>query len=537
MLRRIAPHALWIATAAGRLLPSSADPDLWGHLLFGTLLLSGRLPAHNSFAYTAPEHPWVNHEILAEASMAATFNWLGAPGLVLMKAAIGLATLLLVWRTALARSRSPSASALATVMAAVVMTPGLMIRPQMFTLLFLALTLAILTGEGYRPRRRAWLIPPLFVLWINTHGGVLAGAGLAAVGVLGEFALRIRRNETDRRDLIRTGGFLTALTLALLVNPYGPTLLRFLTHDVTPHVPITEWAPVSLGDFSFAGFKLMLLAVAAGVVWLGGGRLSETLVVAVAAGAALTHRRHIPLFAIAAAPVLAAILVRLWSVVLRRLPRASRSDVRSAGVRLFAGVAAVQVAVAVVAAGHTRGRIVVDPRTYPVQAMRFLAENGITGNVALPFRWGEYALWALPAGTRVAVDGRFTTAYPSTLLADAWRFMSGEPGWNALLTDYPTDVVVADRAQAPALLLRGHSEWEYVYSDPVSVVFVRRVPSQARTLERFRTRMLTYNTAPLDLEFPAGRPRWSATALSAADAPTRVAMRRPSTDGRPGESR
>ena len=65
-----------------------------------------------------------------------------------------------------------------------------------------------------------------------------------------------------------------------------------------------------------------------------------------------------------------------------------------------------------------------------MQALRFLAQNGIAGKVALPFDWGELALWSLPAGSTVAVDGRFTTAYPQEVLDQSWRFMAGAPGWN-----------------------------------------------------------------------------------------------------------
>ena len=85
----------------------------------------------------------------------------------------------------------------------------------------------------------------------------------------------------------------------------------------------------------------------------------------------------------------------------------------------------------------------------------------ISGNVALPFRWGEYALWALPAGSRVAVDGRFTTAYSRSFLDEAWRFMSGEPGWDALLQRYPTDIVITHRTHAPARL-RSARRWPSV---------------------------------------------------------------------------
>lgn len=492
---RLVLHALWIATALRLLLPSAADPDLWGHLLFGSLLLQGTLPAVNGFAYTAADHPWINHEILAEVAMAAVWNVGGAPGLIALKVVVGLATLWIVWRTAERRSGDPTAACLATILAAAVMLPGFMIRPQLFTLLFLAATLAVLARADYRPRGRVWLLLPLAVVWTNTHGGVLAGVGLAGAGMAAGLAARLWRGAADARDVGATALFVALLGSTLVANPYGLELVRFLVLDVTPGVPITEWAPVALGDLSFPLFKLLLVAVAVGVLRGAAVRPAEAAVVALTAGAALLHRRHIPLFAIAAAPLLAALLAEALRVAASRVPlRALRVG--------LAGAAALQIALATVAGVQARGRIVVDPWTYPVQALRFLAQNGIGGNVALPFRWGEYALWSLPPGSRVAVDGRFTTAYPEALLATVWEFMRGGPEWEALLTDYPTDVVVADRRQAPAHLLRSHAEWQYVYSDPVSVIFLRRVPSQAATLARFDAGALHYERGPLEVDFP-----------------------------------
>jgi hypothetical protein len=90
--------------------------------------------------------------------------------------------------------------------------------------------------------------------------------------------------------------------------------------------------------------------------------------------------------------------------------------------------------------------------------------------------------------------------------------MAGGDGWDALLVHYPTDIVLTDRLLAPAYLLRDHADWEYIYSDPVSFVFLRKVPSQSGALARFRLRELRYETGPLPTEFPAAPPAASASA-------------------------
>jgi hypothetical protein len=499
LARRSLLHLLWIATAVRVLAASTADPDLWGHLVFGGILLGGVLPTTNAFSYTAGAHPWVNHEILAEASMALAYRLWGGLGLIALKAALGGATLVIVYRSAERRSHAVWAAAVATALAAITMLCGLMIRPQLFTLFFLALTLWILARSHYRAEGAAWLLPLVNVVWINTHGGVLAGAGLATLA-LAAGVLHPPRTGGRVRQLARTALLIALLTGALVVNPYGIRLPLFLATEVTPRVPITEWAHVPLADLSFPLFKMLLVALAPWLIVQRRVRLPEAVVLVATAAVALLHQRHVPLFAIAAAPLVAAMFVDTERRLRRR---ADLQRVRRLAAASLALVAVLQAGFAAGSAWRDGTRIDVDPNVYPVQALRFLAQNRIGGRVALPFDWGEVALWSLPAGSTVAIDGRFTTAYPQDVLEEAWRFMEGGPSWDDLLTRHATEVVISARQQPPSWLLLRDAAWEYVYSDPVAVVFVRRGSTAAATLERLRGGEMHVDQSPLERDFPA----------------------------------
>ncbi len=492
-------HLLWVATAARVLAPSTADPDLWGHLVFGGILLSGTFPVTNAFGYTASAHPWVNHELLAEAAMAIAYGALGSSGLIVLKAALGMLTLAIVYRSAARRSRATWAAAVATALAAVTMLPGLMIRPQLFTLVFLALSLHVLARARYRARGLAWLLPIVVALWVNTHGGVMAGVGLPTAALSLEALRTWRGHRAAGNVAARAVALIALLGGAMLANPYGIRLPLFLATEVTPRVPITEWAPVPLADWSFPLFKLTVLALACWLVFARRSRPPETVIVVATAGAALLHQRHVPLFAIAAAPLVAAALAD----GARRLRHAAQLQrVRPLVATGFVAVALVQAGFAAVSVYRDGPRIDVDPGVYPVQALRFLAQNRIGGRVALPFDWGEVALWSLPAGSTVAIDGRFTTAYPQEVLDEAWRFMEGGPSWDDLLIRHPADVVLSSRRQPPSWLLLRNDAWEYVYSDPVAVVFVRRGSPAAASVERLRATGGRVDPSPLLRDFP-----------------------------------
>ena len=50
--------------------PNFVDPDLWGHVQYGRDVLNHGLPATTTYSYIAAGYPWINHEILAELSLA-----------------------------------------------------------------------------------------------------------------------------------------------------------------------------------------------------------------------------------------------------------------------------------------------------------------------------------------------------------------------------------------------------------------------------------------------------------------------------------
>jgi hypothetical protein len=69
-----------------------ADPDLWGLLRFGQAVLAqGHLMLGDPYSYSAPGHPWLNHEWLSEVLMAAAYNGFGIIGLKLWKFACSTA--------------------------------------------------------------------------------------------------------------------------------------------------------------------------------------------------------------------------------------------------------------------------------------------------------------------------------------------------------------------------------------------------------------------------------------------------------------
>jgi len=207
----------------------------------------------------------------------------------------------------------------------------------------------------------------------------------------------------------------------------------------------------------------------------------------------------------AAAPLLAEGLARItqWIHWTEREGRNILWSLSSRGI-LAVGIFGIAV-LQIVWVGKTHWRhrmqLVVPPLEYPTQAADFLHRNGIRGNVATAFDWGEYFIWKLYPAVRVSIDGRYTTAYPMEVIDDSWEWMRGGQGWRRLLEKYPAEIAVTDRHHPVTQRLRNDSEWVYIYSDPTAFVFVRKTPRQDPLLEKFRAGELLHPKAP-SLYFP-----------------------------------
>ena len=92
------------------------------------------------------------------------------PGLILGRAVLLAAFCgtagLLVWR----RTGHYYRALVTALVAGTIASAFAMDRPFVFTFLFLAVTAAILES-----RRGLWILPPLFVVWANCHGGYFMG--------------------------------------------------------------------------------------------------------------------------------------------------------------------------------------------------------------------------------------------------------------------------------------------------------------------------------------------------------------------------
>lgn len=474
-----------VALAWLRFGENTADNDLWGHVLYGQrMLLLGGLERTEVLSWTAAGLPWINHEVGAELFLGLVHRLAGGPGLWLAMLGLAAITVISAWRAGRGTTPAQRLTALALLAISInAIALGYAVRPQLFTLLFLVLLGLALRAVFAGHPRWGWAVPVGFAVWANCHGGYIAGWVLLLAATGAEAAARLWPNVARPLGLVSSGtpplGRLAAVvalsTLALALNPWGFGLFGWTVETLLlPRPQIAEWHAPGFSGPAIGVYLLMLISACGWIASRRPRRPWEVATLALLAAMALLQLRHAPLFGLAN---LILTPPHLTDALARLAPRTEglRALIRRRWVAL--PLAGALVAAGVVSLGASLMPPRVQPFTieiprdvYPVSAIAFMRERGLTGPTLTFFDWGQMVLWELPHNP-VSFDGRLDTVYPAAIRDAHWGFYTGNdprPAFN------PGAAAVALLPTASGGVHRLRQEgWTLAYRDPLAAVLVR----------------------------------------------------------------
>jgi hypothetical protein len=346
------------------------------------------------------------------------------------------------------------------------------LRPQMLGYLFLVLTLIVLVRFRQGKPGALWLLPPLFLVWVNTHGSFIIGLGVVAVywaSGLVEFrgGLEARRWTSAQRQ--RLGLVFLLCLAALAVTPYG-TRLAVYPFDMALGQPlnvasINEWQSMPFNLWFGKLFLLLLIAfLVAQIALRPTWRLEEFALFLVGTLMACLHARFVLVFVPFFAPLLAVLLAR-W------VPAYEPAKDKHA----LNAVLIVLVVAGVIGFFPRRAELEESVAQHsPVDAVACVRHNSLSGPMYNNYMFGGYLIYALGPEHRVFVDGRADIYEKGGVLADYAHISRVEPEAPALLKAYGVRFCLLARDEPLATLLSASGGWERVYADKVAMVFVRR---------------------------------------------------------------
>ena len=502
------PGFLIAALAIAFALTPLEDPDTWFHLAGGRFMWeTGRWPVTNAFSFAVPDYPWIDLHWMFQLALYAAYRAGGVNGCIALAIALVLATTAFVYATA-ARLAPPVVVAPVLALALAIASPRFVPRPELVSFVLLGAYLWLLERRPFG--KHLYLLVPLQVLWVNSHG--LFAVGLVLIGcywlgaTLAFLPLpRGWRQESGctPREWRHLTAALALAAAACVLNPYGVRgvlfpllLLPKVTGASIFSMRIAELLPPFISGYAreLTWGWVGLLAAAALSFLLNAGRWHLGRLLAVAAFGVLSTQtlRNMSIFAWIAVPAIAGNLGALVSRRANAVPsRAARrrgaampSGHSGPGRRLAEGAVAGVLALllASVVTNHFALALGLKKKLgagvsgfVPIHTLEFVRDIGIAGRPFNCMVAGGLMAWELFPGQQVFVDGR-TEAYPEALFATYFHTIDAPASWPDIAARYQFDYAVlehrsVDRWPLARYLAAGHG-WTLVYYDESAAVFV-----------------------------------------------------------------
>lgn len=452
---RLYDYDLGLARATGRWIVENRD-----------------VPRSNVFSHVHRDRPFVDDKWAFHVLAHLVVDQLGP------NAAIALRCLLLAVLGGLVAAASAAGLTAVPlgVLAAWTAQERFAFRPELFTLLFLALFVRIALRERPWTRRSLLALLAVQILWTNLHGYWVLGPIVAAGAVAGRM---LERRACPREVLVPLG-----LAAAALVNPYGWALVASPVHilaDLRAHFAIYSDAIVEFTP-TFGAYDVLpsdlwayraLLAVAA-LLLIAVRRRARATEVVLLLGLfvmSLELRRNVALFAIGGAPILLA-----WC---DRLPLLGHTWIRR-GLKA-AGALACCAAVFL----HCTDRLSVHDRldkrfglgftrvAWPEAAMDYVVERAEPGVVFVSFLFAStFTGRAFPRHTPL-IDGN-TAGYDVSHLAFYRDVVRGRVPPDLVRRRYGIDWWIVRPGHAVTKTLIESPDWVLRFADARAAVFAHR---------------------------------------------------------------
>ena len=453
------------------------DPDTWLHDVVGQHILSTHSwPKSDTYSFTATGAEWMAYEWLGEVALAQVMRIGGLQGWMGLLFSLASCLMLLIYYYAYLRCRNSKAAFAATAMVLPLAGVWFTLHPQLFG--YVLLVIALICLEHFRHGRRwvLWLLPVVFLLWVNTHGTFVFGFCALGIYWLGGLVdLRAGSLLAERwpvNERIQMAAVVLVSLLACCVTPYGTRLLTYPCEvffmQPQMNAAMESWQPIPFNIWHgqlFLAFVLLFFAAVA--AFQPPIRIEELAFLFLAVVMTTLHTRALPLFVIAFAPQLAGLLDR-W------IPNYEpRKDLYSLNALFI-----ILVALGVVRGFPSRGKL---ERTIaegiPQGAVDYMRRHPQPQPMLNDLAWGGYMLYSLGPEQRVFMDCRIDIFEYTGVLSDYLKIMKIDPDTPWLLEKYHLRSCLIPSRAALATFLQNSPTWQKVYGDKMCALFARRSES------------------------------------------------------------
>lgn len=434
--------------------------------------------------------PWRTNQWLPDILFWAAYHWGGLEGIAAVAVIVLSLTFRLLYGMLIADRIAWPIAALWTFLGAMATSISWVARPNIFSILFLLIV--VRTCDLFHDGRIGWRqllwLAPLFAVWANCHGGFIAGLITLGAATAIETAIACFHLDSDERRKswlkVFQFGLLSALCLlATLANPYGWGLYTWifsLLGDKFFAELHTEWLSPNFHESGAFRYELLILLLP---VLLAFTSRRPNLV---ALGLcilwlhfALQGRRYVPLWAVAATPILARASVGIdwlndrW----RRLPiSVDMRELLNGGAGPRPVIASCILCFGLLGWARWNDDFSRhNPQHVPAEILdRLLAVD--RGRVVFhDYNWGGYLTWHGWPRLKNWIDDR-NEAQGRQHIEEYFSILAAKPGWRDKL-DRAKVALVCVTPQSPlAMHIANDKGWKSLAGDDFAVLFERVDP-------------------------------------------------------------
>lgn len=489
------------------------DFDIWFHLRAGSdILRSGAIQHRDIYSETASGREWINHEWLSQVLFAVIYSLGGVAGLILFKVLLITASYGMIFyiaRTSTARFLT----VLFALCSIILSEKRLLIRPEVFTLFFVALYLLLMMESPKKKGRLVYFFPVLQAVWTNLHGYSLIGIGMVTLFLFDQLFRRLRVVilSVSAGDDVPEGAWLGQLVMVWLatvaagcIGPYGYHQLLYplgriyhaARHTGMVGRHISELKPFYEGHLVHAHYVykrellhfLALGAAASFIADIRRMRLDLLFFFLFVFWLSVSMMRHIALFSLVA--------VMVTGHNLEGYFRQNREVCARRSMRIGSAIC-IGMSLCILVAGtgwivgngyltdifsHNKLGLGLSPVTYPEGALTFLLgekkERVLFNNLSL----GGYILWRGYPSFRPFIDGR-TELYETDIFPEYIEACSDDEAYGRLLSSYQIDTVLLHHGLEDSLIPLRYlyrEGWNLVYLDDTACIFEKPTPTATR---------------------------------------------------------
>jgi len=298
--------AIFITVLSLRLL---SDPDLGFHLKAGKWIIeNGSFPSKDTFTYTVNNNDYTDLHWLFQLSVFLLYSLISYKGLSIVVCLLSLWLMFLLLKRQRLLNIPFGLTGVLLFVAYLIIEPRIVLRPEMFTYIFITLMLLLLDSYYYFGKKQLFFLPIIMLLWCNMHSLFILGFVLIGAYFI---SIALRDKKVDKHFLM----WMIASVAVCFINPYfykGFTFplelfSRFDSNNIY-NQHIKEFISFfNLDHFVVKDILFILYFAIASLLFLftlTKRKWHEFILLAVFLYLALISIRNIPLFTLIALPII-----------------------------------------------------------------------------------------------------------------------------------------------------------------------------------------------------------------------------------------